>query len=145
METGRIKPHKALRTAWDQIVIMLRQVSNFLAGRCFQTSEDIFRQAKAGDIAARTPRAGADGPISYSLSPAAARTAVTETRIINEVKGKLTDLQPKALAAIPLNYFTDIARPNMTAVADYLRVKPALDAYRGKKNTLKRIQWRRRG
>lgn len=50
------------------------------------------------------------------------------------MKGRFTDFTPSALAAIPLNYFTELARPSMTAVGEYLRVKRFLDAYRGKKH-----------
>ncbi|WP_421849875.1 PLxRFG domain-containing protein [Oricola sp.] len=56
---------------------------------------------------------------------------VTESRIIAMLKGKLTDMKPAMLSAIPLNYFTELARPNMTAVSDYLRVKRRMDAFRG--------------
>ncbi|MFC3074929.1 PLxRFG domain-containing protein [Shinella pollutisoli] len=59
---------------------------------------------------------------------------VTEARIVEELRGKLTDLQPALLKAIPLNYFSELARPNMTAVGEYLRVKRLMDAFRGKKH-----------
>ncbi|KQV27850.1 hypothetical protein ASC97_05660 [Rhizobium sp. Root1203] len=59
---------------------------------------------------------------------------VTEARVVQELNGKLVDLQPKLLKTIPLNYFTELARPNMTAVGDYLRVKRLMDAYRGTKH-----------
>jgi hypothetical protein len=58
---------------------------------------------------------------------------VTQDKVIDEVRGKLTDIQPKLLKAVPLNYFTELAQPNMTAVDEYLRTKRALDAYRGHK------------
>lgn len=67
----------------------------------------------------------ANPDIEYSL---------THNRVTEELSGRLTDLQPKLLKAIPLNYFTELARPTMTAVGDYLRVKRLLDAYRGKKH-----------
>ena len=53
---------------------------------------------------------------------------------MQEVRGKLVDIQPALLKAIPLNYFAELAQANMTAVKDYLRVKRSMDAYRGKKH-----------
>lgn len=64
-----------------------------------------------------------------------AKQLVTERRIATELKGRLTDLQPSVLAAIPFNYFTELARPAMTSVAEYLRLKRVMDAYRGKKHS----------
>lgn len=124
--TGKIKPHVVLRAAWDRIAKMVRQVRNFLAGRGFQTAEDVFDRAAAGKLNTR-PAGSADaaGGAQYSL---------TENRAVDEIRGKLTDLQPKMLAAVPLNYFSELARPNMTAVDEYLRVRRKLDAYRGKKH-----------
>ncbi|MBD9539931.1 PLxRFG domain-containing protein [Ensifer sp. ENS04] len=59
---------------------------------------------------------------------------VTETRIVQDLRGKLTDLQPALLKTIPLNYFAELARSNMTAVGEYMRVKRLMDAFRGKKH-----------
>jgi len=59
---------------------------------------------------------------------------VTQSRIVEELRGKLTDLQPALLKTIPLNYFSELARSNMTAVGDYLRVKRLMDAFRGTKH-----------
>ncbi|QND61464.1 PLxRFG domain-containing protein [Mesorhizobium huakuii] len=70
----------------------------------------------------------------FDADAADASYSLTENRIVNEVKGRFTDFTPSALAAIPLNYFTELARPSMTAVGEYLRVKRFLDAYRGKKH-----------
>ncbi|WP_159953039.1 PLxRFG domain-containing protein [Rhizobium sp. 18065] len=62
------------------------------------------------------------------------RRRVSEQRVVQELNGKLVDIQPALLKAIPLNYFTELARPNMTAVGDYLRVKRLMDAFRGRKH-----------
>ncbi|MGK9200482.1 PLxRFG domain-containing protein [Sinorhizobium meliloti] len=62
------------------------------------------------------------------------RQRVTETRIVEDLRGKLTDLQPAILKSIPLNYFSELARPNMKAVGEYLRVKRIMDAFRGTKH-----------
>ncbi|YP_010115338.1 DarB-like antirestriction [Sinorhizobium phage PBC5] len=59
---------------------------------------------------------------------------VTESRILEDLRGKLTDLQPALLKTIPLNYFSELARSNMTAVGEYMRVKRLMDAFRGKKH-----------
>jgi N12 class adenine-specific DNA methylase len=83
-------------------------------------------------------RAGATG-----LSEAGVRTdppevgkgrRVTQARVVRELNGRLIDIQPAVLKTIPLNYFTDLARPTMTAVGDYLRVKRLMDAFRGQKH-----------
>ncbi|MCA1490098.1 PLxRFG domain-containing protein [Ensifer sp. NBAIM29] len=59
---------------------------------------------------------------------------VTEARVVEDLRGKLTDLQPALLKTIPLNYFSELARSNMTAVGEYMRVKRLMDAFRGKKH-----------
>lgn len=89
-------------------------------------------------IAALHDQAGRDATVTDASATGERRYSmaapVTENRIVDEVRGRLTDLQPNVLAAVPLNYFPELARPNMTAVAEYLRVKRLLDAYRGKKH-----------
>lgn len=59
---------------------------------------------------------------------------ISAARVIEEVKGRLVDLQPALLKLIPLNYFPELAQPNMSAVQSYLRIKRDMDAYRGKKH-----------
>lgn len=51
--------------------------------------------------------------------------------LIDQLKGKWTDLSPNILQLIPLNYFEELAQPNMTAVKDYMRHKMAMDTFRG--------------
>ncbi|MBJ6722450.1 PLxRFG domain-containing protein [Bacillus sp. PR5] len=50
------------------------------------------------------------------------------------VRGRLTDWTPKALALVPLNYFTELAQKGQEAVGMYLTVKRQLDAYRGNRH-----------
>lgn len=50
------------------------------------------------------------------------------------VRGRLTDWTPKALALIPLNYFTELAQKGQEAIRTYLTVKRQLDAYRGNRH-----------
>lgn len=38
------------------------------------------------------------------------------------------------MALVPLNYFTELKRPNMTGVDGYLLAKRGMDAYRGRKH-----------
>ncbi|MGV1752795.1 PLxRFG domain-containing protein [Agrobacterium sp. CG674] len=64
----------------------------------------------------------------------ASNKRVTTDRIVEDLRGKLTDIQPALLKTIPLNYFSELARSNMTAVGDYLRVKRLMDAFRGTKH-----------
>ncbi|MRN67953.1 PLxRFG domain-containing protein [Brucella sp. 10RB9213] len=50
------------------------------------------------------------------------------------VRGRLTDWTPKALALVPLNYFTELAQKGQEAIGTYLTVKRQLDAYRGNRH-----------
>jgi hypothetical protein len=59
---------------------------------------------------------------------------ISENSIVEAIKGKWTDLNPSVLATVPLNYFVELARPNMTAVKEYMDVKRLMDAYRGDKH-----------
>lgn len=63
-----------------------------------------------------------------------AKVTITRERIGDEIGGKLTDLKPALLAVIPLNYFSELKRPGMYAVDQYLKVKRMMDAYRGNKH-----------
>lgn len=82
----------------------------------------------------RSGPAGLSEGSAASYSPEDGGRRVTESRIIGEIRGRLTDLTPAVLKTIPLNYFPELARPNMTAVTDYLRVKRLMDAFRGQKH-----------
>lgn len=42
-----------IRSAWDKIAATVRRVGNFLQGRGYMTSEDVFAKAKSGEIANR--------------------------------------------------------------------------------------------
>jgi len=72
----------------------------------------------------------------YSIADGAREkmAQVTPARVVQELNGKLTDLKPYVLKTIPLNYFSELKRPNMSAVDGYLKTKRDLDAYRGKKH-----------
>jgi hypothetical protein len=59
---------------------------------------------------------------------------ISENSIVEAISGKWTDLNPSVLATVPLNYFVELARPNMTAVKEYMGVKRLMDAYRGDKH-----------
>lgn len=59
---------------------------------------------------------------------------ISENGIVEAISGKWTDLNPTVLATVPLNYFVELARPNMTAVKEYMSVKRLMDAYRGDKH-----------
>lgn len=59
---------------------------------------------------------------------------ISENSIVEAISGKWTDLNPTVLATVPLNYFVELARPNMTAVKEYMSVKRLMDAYRGDKH-----------
>ena len=75
----------------------------------------------------------------YSVNPsptgtAPSRDGLSRETIVEAIRGKLTDLKPHMMSLVPLNYFPDLARPNMGAVAQYLDVKRAMDTYRGTKH-----------
>lgn len=89
------------------------------------TPAQLHTLARAALRAAPVP--AADGAVRYSLGSAGQWLA-------DEFGGRWSDAQKHLLKAVPLNYFTELARPNMTAVGDYLRVKRLLDAYRGKRH-----------
>ncbi len=140
----------------DQLAVALKgQISDGTAGstdqgisrrsaRDVRHVAEVERLARIGEPVAR-PRSGPTG-LSETSSPnyqgkgrGAEREPrrverVTQSRIVEELSGKLTDLQPALLKTIPLNYFSELARSNMTAVGDYLRVKRLMDAFRGTKH-----------
>jgi N12 class adenine-specific DNA methylase/predicted RNA methylase len=131
-EQSAIRPHKALRAAWDRMTAALRRILNYLAGRGFRTAEDIFTAARAGAVVQRMERTeNQNGYDAHSLEPeAGSRVAST----ISDLLKKPTDWTPAALAAVPLNYFSELKRPGMTAIDTYLRLKRQMDTYRGKKH-----------
>lgn len=147
---------EGLEAKLDKLAVALKgQISDGTAG---STNQGISRRsardvrhvaeveglARIGEPVAR-PRSGPTG-LSETGSPnyqGKERRAereprrlerVTQSRIVKELSGKLTDLQPALLKTIPLNYFSELARSNMTAVSDYLRVKRLMDAFRGTKH-----------
>lgn len=126
-----VQPHRTLRAAWDRIAAMLRRVRNYLAGRGFRTVEDVFDAARSGEVARRSPATGRNG---RGVEPSIKALAGGGRRFLDEIRGKATDWTPALLALVPLNYFEELKRPNMTAVDDYMRVKRLMDAYRGKKH-----------
>jgi N12 class adenine-specific DNA methylase/predicted RNA methylase len=89
--------------------------------------------AGRGDVGANPKSGGLAEAGARDYSPEKRRT-VNRERITRELSGRLTDLTPAVLKTIPLNYFTELARPNMVAVGEYLRVKRLMDAFRGQKH-----------
>ncbi len=90
---------------------------------------------RARESAPAVRSAGARGS-RFSIAPAAAAPLVrSPDEMVRNLKGKATDWTPALLGAVPLNYFTELKRPNMTAVDDYLKIKRSMDAYRGKKHS----------
>lgn len=147
---------EGLEAKLDKLAVALKeQISDGTAG---STDQGISRRsardvrhvaeveglARIGEPVAR-PRSGPTGlsetsPPDYQGKERRAEREprrverVTQSRIVEELSGKLTDLQPALLKTIPLNYFSELARSNMTAVGDYLRVKRLMDAFRGTKH-----------
>lgn len=54
--------------------------------------------------------------------------------IKDQIGGRWTDLSPKLLSLVPLNYFEEMRRPGMTAIDRYLKVKRSMDSYRSEKH-----------
>ncbi len=70
-EAGPFRLHIALRRAWGRIREMSRRVKNYLGGKGFKTSEDVFRSARSGKTAKRGQMAGKiAGPVGSELQPA---------------------------------------------------------------------------
>lgn len=153
---AKAKPHTLVRAAWERIIAAVRRVINWAGGRGFQISEDVFERAMRGEVAARDAGGVSTLLRAYAVNPDApyvvkpstvdqqlprregprlGRPArVTQETIVRQIKGKLVDLQPALLKVIPLNYFTELAQPNMSAVQSYLGIKRQMDAYRGRKH-----------
>lgn len=55
----------------------------------------------------------------------------TPGAILKALRNRIRDAKPTFLAAVPLNYFPELANGRMPAIDDYLRVKRMMDAYRG--------------
>lgn len=102
-------------------------------------------QLRALAVAALRSRAREAAPSAPRATPRAARFSIAPTaaaplvrnpdEIVRTLKGKATDWTPALLGTVPLNYFTELKRPNMTAIDDYLKIKRSMDAYRGKKHS----------
>lgn len=88
------------------------------------------------DTAGSRP-AGSAAPRRYSVGPAtlgADRAKLDRAEIVDAIAGRFTDWKPRLMALIPLNYLSDLKRPGMVAVDQYLKIKRAMDAYRGEKH-----------
>ena len=68
-----IRLHTGVRRAWQRIRQMVQRIGNYLRGRGYQTLEEVFGRAKAGEAAKRAPRAAAEAPsqvqvLDYSMA-----------------------------------------------------------------------------
>jgi len=54
--------------------------------------------------------------------------------VLDRVAGKITDLKPALLAAIPLNYLVDYAPKGMPAVKQFIDLRQQLEAFRNNKH-----------
>ncbi|MDF3073480.1 MAG: Bcep22 5, partial [Alphaproteobacteria bacterium] len=76
----------------------------------------------------------------YSIAddegPAPNAQHIDRTPLSMAVEGGLARLKKDGiLPSTPMNYLADFARPGMTAVKDYMRVKRAMDTYRNEKHS----------
>lgn len=102
-----------------------------------ERSERLHAKGAAGrnDAAAGGGVKPPDGA-KYSLSLGQMREQVADIdmrRLRDRVSGTGTDIQPTLLAMVPLNYFSELKRPNMKSVDAYLRYKRDMDTYRASK------------
>lgn len=95
-------------------------------------------QSRATD---QIPVKSADqNPIKDSVRDAVADVAASagamldQRSIVERIRGATTDIQPTLLAAVPLNYFSELKRPGMTSVDAYLRTKRDMDTYRANRH-----------
>jgi hypothetical protein len=65
---GKLGLHIALRKVWNKIADMARRVRNYLNGRGFQTSEDVFGKARTGEIAKRPKRESKTAETQYAIT-----------------------------------------------------------------------------
>lgn len=59
---------------------------------------------------------------------------VDKAEVKDQIAGRWTDLSPKLLSLVPLNYFEEMKRPGMDAVTKYMKVKRSMDTYRSEKH-----------
>lgn len=96
----------------------------------YDDSRALVLDADAMDSIALYENADADFSITRDVNEA----LPSAKAIVADLKGKATDWTPAVLGAVPLNYFTELKRPSMSAVDNYLKVKRQMDAYRGRKH-----------
>lgn len=108
-----------------------RQVGAVTPGQLRAIAVTALREAVG---AGALPQGAASRRQSIAGTVDRAKVTITRERIRDEIGGKLTDLKPAMMAAIPLNYFSELKRPGMYAVDQYLKVKRMMDAYRGNKH-----------
>jgi hypothetical protein len=65
---GKLGLHIALRKVWNKIADMARRVRNYLNGRGFQTSEDVFSKARTGEIIKRAKRESKAAETQYAIT-----------------------------------------------------------------------------
>lgn len=124
---------RSLRLWVDQIVGHVKA----WALRTFGTQIGAVSIGQLRSIAAAAMRDQAEHSRVGAAQPAEGRYSLaipTAAEAAKQIKGKLTDLTPAMLAAVPLNYFSELKRPAMTAVDAYLGIKRAMDTYRGNKH-----------
>lgn len=124
-----------VRQVMARAVNMLRRIRNGLNGMGFRTAQDVFDAAIAGEFRAKSVPFIAMTPVGRaSVAIDGDTPQKRDARFRQELRGRSTDMKPAMLALVPLNYFTELKRPNMGAVDDYLEAKRGMDAYRGKKH-----------
>lgn len=131
--TDKANPGSRIRKAWDRIVNVTDRVRNWLGGKGWRTIGDVFEAARRGETMRRAPKKSTDTQTSFSLPQGTRGQAVFE-RSMDAIRGASVDVQPALLKLVPLNYFTELKRPNMKSVDRYMRMKRQMDGYRGDKH-----------
>jgi N12 class adenine-specific DNA methylase/predicted RNA methylase len=124
-----------VRQVMARAVNMLRRIRNGLNGMGFRTVQDVFDAAIAGEFRATSPPVLAMAPVGRaSVAIDGDTPQKRDARFRQELRGRSTDMKPAMLSLVPINYFTELKRPNMGGVDAYLEAKRRMDAYRGQKH-----------
>lgn len=108
-----------------------------------QIASDVYVAFRPEQIRPATGSAGAADPSStdvmFKRKPSTVRRGVASAavgkKVSRQLKGKLSDLKPAGLGALPLMYLRDFAPKSMTALDRYLDEKRAMDADRNEMHT----------
>lgn len=111
---------------WDDRVVSVQAVNDEI-----DQAQAAFRRTEKADAGEQTDT-GQEPLFSRKPSEASRKQAAAAfgKKTARSLKGKLADLKPAGLGALPLMYLRDFAPKTMTALDDYLDQKREMDAMR---------------